>query len=352
MSKRKRDEYERSGGQQQSFFYDSDEEEPSLGRQILPVANLPVDFDGIPQDGMEYLFTVRRDAAKLPRLTRVDNPYASTEPILPPARDFVVTNPALPSEEWRMLIQERFLNLKKNITQPTIHVAIPEQATSKVMPDIQDRAMWWEFLAGKPESEWNPPKKPKGSNKQPKLGRGMRAFADEASQEFVVPTTSTDDSASKDEPPNLFKPRKPTPNILTLLDERQSLHLLMYFTHWINVHVEGHPSGTTLPRLKQAHAQWIFALLTRVGDFISADDMNLLRNLSRACFSLLKLIITEKKDDLKRDGLTTDISADEECEMDQKSCWIIVSVIVGVWHQRDLWIDAEQMLKNLDMAET
>jgi hypothetical protein len=38
---------------------DSDDEEPSFGRQILPVANLPEDFDGIPEDGLQYLFTVR-----------------------------------------------------------------------------------------------------------------------------------------------------------------------------------------------------------------------------------------------------------------------------------------------------
>jgi hypothetical protein len=28
-------------------------------RQILPVASLPIDFDGEPTDGMQYLFTVR-----------------------------------------------------------------------------------------------------------------------------------------------------------------------------------------------------------------------------------------------------------------------------------------------------
>jgi hypothetical protein len=38
---------------------DSDDEEPSFGRQILPVANLPNDFDSEPMNGMEYLFTVR-----------------------------------------------------------------------------------------------------------------------------------------------------------------------------------------------------------------------------------------------------------------------------------------------------
>lgn len=38
---------------------DSDEEEPTLGRQVLPVANLPDTFDGVPMDGFQYLFTVR-----------------------------------------------------------------------------------------------------------------------------------------------------------------------------------------------------------------------------------------------------------------------------------------------------
>lgn len=48
MLKRKRDE-----------TADSDDEETSYGRQILPVANLPDDFNEEPMDGMQYLFTVR-----------------------------------------------------------------------------------------------------------------------------------------------------------------------------------------------------------------------------------------------------------------------------------------------------
>jgi hypothetical protein len=37
-----------------------DEESPTHApNQALPIANLPADFSGIPQDGMEYLFTVR-----------------------------------------------------------------------------------------------------------------------------------------------------------------------------------------------------------------------------------------------------------------------------------------------------
>ena len=39
---------------------DSDDTEYNLGaRQVLPVARLPDSFDGVPEDGMQYLFTVR-----------------------------------------------------------------------------------------------------------------------------------------------------------------------------------------------------------------------------------------------------------------------------------------------------
>ena len=57
MSKRKRESFEVD-------YYGDDGDydeggEPMLGRQILPVADLPEDFDGLPLDGMQYLFTVR-----------------------------------------------------------------------------------------------------------------------------------------------------------------------------------------------------------------------------------------------------------------------------------------------------
>jgi hypothetical protein len=38
---------------------DDDDDEPAYGKQILPVANLPQDFDEEPVDGLQYLFTVR-----------------------------------------------------------------------------------------------------------------------------------------------------------------------------------------------------------------------------------------------------------------------------------------------------
>ncbi|KIO30269.1 hypothetical protein M407DRAFT_20733, partial [Tulasnella calospora MUT 4182] len=72
-------------------YCDDDEDEaylndpPRVGSQVLPVADLPEDFAGEPQDGMQYLFTVRRDAAALPNVTKVPNPSGELQPIRPPS---------------------------------------------------------------------------------------------------------------------------------------------------------------------------------------------------------------------------------------------------------------------------
>jgi len=58
---------EREEGDEIISVYDGDDmkesdDEESLTHapnQVLPIANLPTDFSGVPQDGMEYLFTVR-----------------------------------------------------------------------------------------------------------------------------------------------------------------------------------------------------------------------------------------------------------------------------------------------------
>ena len=67
----------------------------------------------------------------------------------------------------------------QNSVQPTIHIHIPDSSV-KMMPDKKERDLWWAFLAGRPESEWNPPKKPK----QPKLSRWQQHHQKKAVREF------------------------------------------------------------------------------------------------------------------------------------------------------------------------
>ncbi|KAE9410132.1 hypothetical protein BT96DRAFT_984445 [Gymnopus androsaceus JB14] len=197
----------------------SDDDEPSFGKQILPVANLPATFDGIPNDGMEYLFTVRRDALSRPHVTRVENPYQVQEPVLPPPRSLEVTHPSIPSVEWRSLFEIRFRNLKKAKHGATYRYNRVDQQDAKI------------------------------------YGWGMRAFDDDSASlnynatstgEDQVGSPSTELSSPSGHPDKARADSASTGQalyyqhhlLLEQMDERMALHLLMYFTYWINQHLQ------------------------------------------------------------------------------------------------------------------
>ncbi|KDQ64309.1 hypothetical protein JAAARDRAFT_118826 [Jaapia argillacea MUCL 33604] len=389
-----------SGNKRKRDEEDSDYEDPVPGRQILPVANLPDDYNGPITDGLQYLFTVRRDARRLPHTVRAANPYEVPEVPRPKLNTEPQRHPSLPSDEWRDIFVTRFKNFRKNVMQPTIHVHIPHNRKQKLLPDRNERDLWWEFIAGSPESVWNRPKKQKQPrNRHPYRPKGMRAFSEEsyasevrdasfsreeepfasaaASEEFSIGLRATEDrnpgNSSADRTPSdtlptprttpfpsvpqeltpasdihegntRLVPREPVPQLLSPIDHSLAIHLLMYFTNWMN-HYLRH-SEDTANRLTDVHARWIFALLTRIEDDLCADDMSLLRNLARACTGLVKEHVW-KKSLLASAGVGQEETRTSEPLMGERSCWMIIAAIVGVWGQRDLWMDAESMLAGI-----
>jgi len=122
----------------------------------------------------------------------------------------------------------------------------------------------------------------------------------------------------------------------------------MYFTHWINVHLT--QPDLLSSRVTETHARWIFVLLSRVEDYISADDMSLLRNLARACLAFLKELIRARSlGDKSEEALKVGRGEveREDCYMSERSCWIIITAVAGVWGQQDLWMDVDSMLTGL-----
>jgi hypothetical protein len=116
-----------------------------------------------------------------------------------------------------------------------------------------------------------------------------------------------------------------------------SVHLLMYFAHWINLHLDQpYPPSSYLT---ETHARWIFVLLSRVEDYITADDMSLLRSVARSCLSLLKRLL--QKGTPAQGNLA-------ESQMGERSCWMIISLIASIWGQQDLWVEAKDMLAGLE----
>ena len=256
------------------------------------------------------------------------------------------------------------------------------------MPDKKERALWWAYLTGKSETEWNPSKGSKTASFQRRpmehdevIGGQDLVYErsrqeswqtnDEGEVELVLldpseslptpagsPTYSDDGTADTScaLEKAISRPREPQPCVLQHVDQvsgftpmtdvysiylqQMALHLLMYFTHWINLHVQKQDPEF---RPVESHAHWIFALLGKVGDQLSGDDMSLLRNLARACIALIKDLYQASM----KDQETENVSDSDGMPMSTRSCWIIISTIVGVWAQRDLWIDAEDVLKSL-----
>lgn len=290
----------------------------------------------------------------------------------------------------------------QNIAQPTIHVHIDPHGSRKVMPDKKERDLWWSFLAGSPESDWNPPKKTKKISTKNRSYGHMSALCDESQVEtndqqnihethetwrinsegdveladdnlagtpssavqprsngsvlsmLPVQTESRNTSSllTRPGPEQPCKPREITPSLLRKIDhvrmtvpsykrlklnrvQNLSLHLLMYFAHWMNVHLQ-HPAEPTFTIL-ESHARWMFVLLAKVEDFISADDMSQLRSLARAC---LELLVRRLKAEMP--GVPDNVSS--KIGMTDASCWIIFTAVSGIWGQSDLWRDAEKLL--------
>ncbi|KAF8557028.1 hypothetical protein OG21DRAFT_430853 [Imleria badia] len=377
VNKRKRDD-----------LSDSDSDEIAPGRQILPVANLPYDFDQEPQDGMQYLFLVRRDARRLPRVTRVRNPYEVSETKVAPT--LTPLSNALPCEEWRIAFQTHFSHLRKNLTQATIHVDHDHSGSRRrVIPEKKDRDAWWKYLAGYPESAWSP--RDRSVRKKVSTSCRTRAFADPAKVAHPGNATSHPDVQPRNEPSHLpivclddlawnvprhpsvvdilgtveltnsapfavdpskssedvgeekLSPPEITPNHLREIDHRMSIHLLMYFTHWINVHLQNPSDSQTA--ISVGHGQWIFALLTKIEDQLSADEMNLLRNLARACLGLIQRYKSKRANSAALEGVSSTVM-DNTTNMSDATCWMVFAAIAGHWGQRDLWADAE----TIDMA--
>ena len=125
--------------------------------------------------------------------------------------------------------------------------------------------------------------------------------------------------------------------------QKTAFHLLKYFIHWI----EADPERA---RLTETHARWMFTLLTRIGDFVSSDDMNLLRNFVRACISLLGTLMQRRvSSDGREEYEKLCFTQTGATSISEQSCWMITSIAIGVWAQRDLWDDVETTLRGISI---
>ncbi|KAG8900866.1 hypothetical protein FRB99_005725 [Tulasnella sp. 403] len=344
-------------------------DEPArFGSQVLPVADLPEGFSGEPQDGAQYLFLVRRNAATLPIVTKVDNPFPNPEPqLLPPPNKRPRITTEVPSNEWRKIFEGRFDALRSS--------AVNTRSSKTIdVPWYKDRDSWWKFINGNlkpgalpfqaistaqsipseeplqasvsdveqtadviepdPESPAEDDEEPEDSDE---VVIHMTAILDEevAVSEDVIPRTSpppvvlaplitppTPNIAFERAPG--YTPRPPTTDIISQLDNKTIYQVLMYFSYWLNLRIEGSPTVGSGDNANSAlcdnDAKWIFSLLARLDRDLTSDQINTLRVLARECITLLV-------GSIKSQSSRPEEAAAAEGLSGKGSCWMIVAAV-------------------------
>ncbi|GAA5895375.1 hypothetical protein JCM8208_005992 [Rhodotorula glutinis] len=115
-----------------------------LGSQVLPVAELGDDFAGDPEDGSQYLFLVRREAATHAKVLRVDNPYAA--PASAPTTAAAAPS-SRPSDPWREVFVRNFQAARQRMLTAPIHSMPP--VDPGIFPPPRDEGAWRVFINGK-----------------------------------------------------------------------------------------------------------------------------------------------------------------------------------------------------------
>ncbi|KAK4056710.1 hypothetical protein OIO90_002262 [Microbotryomycetes sp. JL221] len=152
--------FDMSEFQLQSSYNDGQASRGGIGSQCFPVAELDDDFEGEPQDGMEYLFVVRREALAHPAINRVSNLNTFIELDEDERQPQVVESSkhiSKPTEAWRASFVERFEELRQRMSNGP-HISAFPAPTHAPLPMPQDESAWRMFVNGRKIRHPPPPK--------------------------------------------------------------------------------------------------------------------------------------------------------------------------------------------------
>ncbi|GAA5959316.1 hypothetical protein JCM21900_003927 [Sporobolomyces salmonicolor] len=242
-----------------------------LGSQVLPVAELDDDFEGDPEDGMEYLFLVRREAASHARVYRAaHNPYAVTEEeAAQPTKEYIPSS--RPSEAWKEAFVKNFRATRQRMAVPPPTSSFPPTDPVSI-PGPRDESSWRVFINGKRSKAAKvapapPPKPPAATTPQLKLAPALPFPEDSemtdlaaakaailASLEIDAPEPSSPprpppkpapqpaavDAAPAQIPEFERLPQLPSPALVLSIPKPSLIHVLSHFNDWFTERAEAY----------------------------------------------------------------------------------------------------------------
>ncbi|CAK9786078.1 hypothetical protein CC85DRAFT_283812 [Cutaneotrichosporon oleaginosum] len=218
--------------------------------QALPIAVLPDDFDGEPEDGATYLALANRANESLPFYKRVDVPdhlRPAVGPVAPPSPP-TGRHPALPRESWEVLFAVHFAGYRAHLEASWPEETLPYPSEYPPLPSAGEMIPWLEFING--------------------VG---------GEDDMVL-----DEEEAINEAPPAPVPREPRISVLQRLNSTTSVRVLKHLNR---------ATKTALQRLEEedldddpfppAHARWAFALLAKLDRHLPGDDTAVLRDFAR-----------------------------------------------------------------------
>jgi len=261
-----------------------------LGSQALPVCDtLRADWDGVPADGAEYLFTVRREARARPRVVAKHNPFESA-PALASARRTPISAPATPVDSWRKRFIQRFSNMRQSfqVLDP-LHWHLDQSFRSP--PPDNDLSNWKIFIAGKPSS------------------------------------------------PVDFPPRQPIPLFLKALEQTTVIAVLSHYQAWIQERIgalarmvergeeeEGVGTPEEMVLLSASDGAWLLGLLAVLDSVLTSEDVFKLRQLARTCKHVVRI-----------SNAALQLHHHPDALQEAAPAWMVLAAVADVWGQKDLW---------------
>lgn len=215
-----------------------------------------------------------------------------------------------------------YIKCVKNRALTQVLCDVPPTCTRRIkLPAVHDEAGWYRFVHGRlPPSE----------SERQAIAEGPTVHCDSESE--VDDILEGQDALTA----YGYSFREPTVAILRQLDTDDSLELTKLFRKWMQhaqfTRVAGEDPACAI---HDVHARWLFALLAHIDRRLSSDEIATLRVLARACIRSI---------DRLRSARATSLYESDDCLVREGGAWMIVSIVVGVWAQLDLWDEAKAQI--------
>ncbi|BEI80224.1 hypothetical protein CcaverHIS002_0107530 [Cutaneotrichosporon cavernicola] len=217
--------------------------------QALPVAVIPDDFAGEPEDGATYLALVNRANNSLPFYKRVDVPehLRPTTPAPAPPISTTGRHPALPRQSWQVLFGTHLAAYRDHLAASWPET-LPYPADYPPLPSAGDMVGWLGYING----------------------AGVEMDEEEAMNAEPVLT-----------------PREPRISVLQRLDSNTVVRVLKHLNRATKTALQQlEEDGTEGDPFPPAHARWAFALLAILDRQLGGDDTAVLRDFARTLASV------------------------------------------------------------------